>query len=57
MVCSQCKAPFHLPVGKLSDNTKDHRRICPVCRAGKPHHTQRIVQVFDANALREASFE
>lgn len=57
MVCSQCKAPFHLPVDKLSDNTKDHRRICPVCRAGKPHHTQRIVQVFDANASREASFE
>jgi ferredoxin len=50
MVCSQCKAPFHLPVGKLSDNTKDYRRVCPVCRAGKPHHTQRIVQVFDANA-------
>jgi uncharacterized Zn-binding protein involved in type VI secretion len=52
MVCSQCKAPFHLPAGKLSDNTKAHRRICPVCSAGKPHHTQRIVQVFDATAAR-----
>ncbi len=50
MVCSQCKAPFHLPVGKLADHAKDHRRICPVCRAGKPHHTQRIVQEFDATA-------
>ncbi len=50
LICSQCKAPFYLPIGKLSDNTKDHRRICPVCRAGKPHHTQRVVQVFDVTA-------
>ena len=55
LVCIQCKAPFHLIVGKLSDNTTDHHRICPVCRAGKPHHTQRIVQVFDATAVREES--
>ncbi len=50
LVCSQCKAPFHLPAGKLSDNAKAHCPICPICSAGKPHHTQRIVQAFDATA-------
>ena len=57
LVCSQCKAPFHLPVGKLSDNIEDHRHICPVCRAGKPHHTQRIFQEFDATAVHSDSMK
>ena len=50
MVCSQCKAPFHLPAGKLFDNAEANRPICPICSAGRIHHTQRIVQAFDATA-------
>jgi ferredoxin len=50
LLCSQCKAPFHFPAGKVSDNFKANRFICPVCSAGRLHHTQRIVQEFDAAA-------
>ena len=57
LFCSQCMSPFHLPVGKLPDNTNGHRHICPICSAGRLHHTQRIVQVFDANAARDAPLE
>jgi ferredoxin len=47
LVCSQCKAPFHVPTGKLSGNAEASIPLCPICRAGRVHHTQRIVQEFD----------
>ena len=48
LVCSQCKAPFYLPAGRLSGNAKANRSICPICSAGRVNHTQRIVQDFSA---------
>lgn len=48
LVCSQCKAPFYLPASMLSGNAKANRLICPICSAGRVHHTQRIVQDFSA---------
>jgi hypothetical protein len=40
LVCSQCKAPFHFPVGKLSDNAKAITPYMPrLPRWQAPSHT------------------
>ena len=53
--CRQCKAPFHLPKDQVDDNGQAGLPLCPVCIAGKPHLTQRIVQAFDATFVRGTS--
>lgn len=53
--CRQCKAPFHLPKDQVVDNGTTRSPLCPVCVAGKPHLTQRIVQAFDATFVRDTS--
>lgn len=50
LVCGQCKAPFYRPTAQINARHPGQRPICPVCSAGKPLHTQRVVQDFDATA-------
>lgn len=53
-VCSQCKAPFRWPAGRRSDDATASRAKCPICRAGRVHHTQRVVQASDPTAMAAA---
>lgn len=54
LVCTQCKTPFHIPRDNLLANGNGHSGLCPICLAGRVHHTQRVVQAFDVTAGRAA---